>query len=345
MAVRKKQRRGAAVVLWTLAFVAAGHLGLALVIEYARPDLRDAEYGEHVKHLRQRLREAPDRPLVVALGSSRVLNALAADDLAPGRHEARTGKPLVFNMALVGAGPTGELICLRRLLDQGIRPRAVLIEVLPQTLHPVPGDTQVLEPIPEQRRNWRHRDVLPADEQRSWLQEGITPPWFAYRYGMLRRLAPTWLPPEKLAEVLPTTGYGWLPYPYEKVSPEYYAAKLKLVRDLYAPVLDFTAINSRADRLYRAILEECREHGIVVLGLITMPESSDFRRWYKSGTIEVIDNYLARLCQDYGTRYINAREWLPDNHFADGHHLLLPGAHAFTARLWREVVQPWAEQK
>src|SRR4051794_30119361 len=127
MAARRQRRRGAAVVLWSLAFLVAGHLAIAAVFNYLRPDWIDIEYYLRLQNLQACVRAEPDRPLVLVLGSSRVLNGLAADDLPPGAEPGRG--PLVFNLGLPGAGPVSELVCLRRLLADGIRPKAIVVEV------------------------------------------------------------------------------------------------------------------------------------------------------------------------------------------------------------------------
>ena len=121
--------------------------------------------------------------------------------------------------------------------------------------------------------------------------------------------------------------------------------RLKHAQEEYAGALAFTSINPKADEVYRILLELCRQSGIAVLGLIVMPESSDFRRWYGPGAPEVSDRYLTQLAGKYGTHYVNAREWLDDHCFADGHHTVPGGARAFTDRFWREIVEPWAEKR
>jgi hypothetical protein len=340
MAAAKRQRRGAAVVLWTLAFLAAVHVGFALFIALVRPGLRDPEFAGRFLLLRQRVRETPDRPLVLVLGSSRVLCAVTTDALPP----AAGKDPLLFNMGLRGAGPVNELICLRNLLDEGIRPRAVVIEILPRVLFPVPGATHVLDHVPANRRSWRDYDLLAPRERRPCLLGYLTPPWSANRLGILSHWASAWVPMEQQKEFFRTSGDGWLPHRPEGVTPQQHASALDHAYREHGVALNFTTINPRTDEVYRLLFDLCRQHDIAVLGLITMPESSEFRSWYKPQTRELIDRYLTELCQHEGTRYVNAREWLPDSCFGDGHHQLPAGARAFTARLWREVVQPWAAQ-
>src|SRR5438034_376226 len=82
------------------------------------PRLRDPQYGNKLRTLRQRLRRERGRPLIVALGSSRVNMGFRPDVIAS--HAPASGdSPLLFNFGLNAAGPIMELLCLRRLLDEG----------------------------------------------------------------------------------------------------------------------------------------------------------------------------------------------------------------------------------
>ena len=46
------------------------------------------------------------------------------------------------------------------------------------------------------------------------------------------------------------------------------------------------------------------------------------------------------LAREYGVSVVDARAWVPDDGFMDGHHLLPEGATTFTKRLGTEVLQP-----
>ena len=85
---------------------------------------------------------------------------------------------------------------------------------------------------------------------------------------------------------------------------------------------------------------EARREKIAVLGMVLMPESSEFRQLCTPAKRAMVQAYLTGLCRDYHVRLIDAGCWIGDEHFADGHHLLPAGAHLFTERLWREHLQP-----
>ncbi len=58
----------------------------------------------------------------------------AAGRRAHAYRRRKGGRLLTYNFSQVGSGPLGELVCLRRLLDAGIRPNFLAIEVLPPLL-------------------------------------------------------------------------------------------------------------------------------------------------------------------------------------------------------------------
>src|SRR5262249_20750589 len=135
----------------------------------------------------------PGRPLVVALGSSRTQMGFRPAAL-PG-----DGDTLVaFNFGLVGAGPVTQLLCLRRLLDHGVRPDLLLVEVLPALLHQEgPGTERAA--LNRNRLGWRDWRRVGAyfpgsrAEYRRWRRAQLAA-WFTHRTGILSCWAPGLLP-------------------------------------------------------------------------------------------------------------------------------------------------------
>src|SRR5262249_50631116 len=125
-----RARRRGAVLGWGLLGFACLQLGLALLLEHHGPEFRDPEYGLKLRCLRQRLAEHPNRPLLLMLGSSRPAVGFRPGVLPPAGDDPDSD-PLVFNFALISSGPVLELLCLQRLLDDGIRPDFILVECWP----------------------------------------------------------------------------------------------------------------------------------------------------------------------------------------------------------------------
>jgi hypothetical protein len=335
------------VILWALLFLAAGHLALDVVIGRWRPDWGDPQYGRRYVNLRRRMAEAPGRPVVLMLGSSRAGSAFSPEALAAGRGSEHL--PLMYNMAATGSGPFKELLCLRRLLAQGVRPHAVVIEVLPVLLSTEGENLRGKDYVDGPSLRWsdldlfrRYSPALARDRYEQWLECSCSP-WHSYRLNLVARYAPGWMTPARAKDgtfwkqmIGP---FGWVRLP-DRAPPDAYERALRQVHDAYAPHLDFDRIDPVPDRALRELLGLCRREGIRVAAVVTLPESSVFRGWYGPNTRRVVNDYLDRLCQEYGTRFVDASGWLPDEEFQDAHHLLPSGAVAFTARLWDTALEP-----
>jgi hypothetical protein len=319
---------------WGAAFFVAGQLTLVAVVEWRFPEWRDPEQGYKLARLRAFLAEAPGRPSVVVLGSSRAGQGIRPDVLPA---EA----PRVFNYAFNGAGPVRTLVSLHQLLRGGVRPAAVVIEVHPALLHYFEQSVEDVWIWPE-RRAWGDLAVLarfadrPARPYRRWLRAHLTAASH-HRFPLLSCLAPKWLGPDVCeARWRRVDRHGWLGCPKDEVTAEQYRIGLETAARQYGACFHQFQISERVDRALRELLDLCRREGIAVV-LLTMPEGSEFRGWYPPAARVAIDAYLTQLGRDHGVPWIDARTWVADDGFYDGHHLLPGGAAAFTRRFGREL--------
>jgi hypothetical protein len=349
MWIGKMASRGRAAIFWGIACFLFAQVGLTIAIERWRPEWSDPEYGYRYRNLNDRLNKEPNRPLLVVLGSSRIGNGFNADCLPPPSWKGKIS-PLVFNMSLAGGTPLYELLLLKRLLTTGIRPRWIVIEILPPWLNWEDKILASRDPVPPNRLRWSDLEILDryapgtrSHRHREWLKTFIVP-WYSNRYCLISRYAPSWLEPGKTFQVQfwrhNLTPNGWLPFPLPTVSREQYDKGFGVARDCYAPKLMNFRVSEQVDLLLREILEICRQENIGILGLLRMPEGSDFRTLYSSEASRTIDSYLMKLCGDFNIDFIDASTWLTDDCFADGHHLLPKGAERFSLRFWNEVLEP-----
>ncbi len=127
----RAERRGRAAVVWGLLFFVGLQAGFYVASDWW-PSLADGEYGHKLSDLRAQLAAKPkDQPCVVMFGSSMTgwaLDPAAMTNLKPGS----PGGPVVFNFGVNGCGPIVHLLCLRRLLADGVRPDLVLLETEPR---------------------------------------------------------------------------------------------------------------------------------------------------------------------------------------------------------------------
>jgi hypothetical protein len=82
------------------------------------------------------------------------------------------------------------------------------------------------------------------------------------------------------------------------------------------------------------------EHAHLPCALVVMPESSWFRASYAPALNAAVASLLQRLHQERGLPVINARDWVGDDGFFDGHHMLMSGAIAFSERILGEQILP-----
>jgi hypothetical protein len=316
-----------------------------VVVEQWRPELREPEYGNKKQLLARCLRDTPGRPLVLFLGTSRTDNGLCPDAL-PAYRTADGRFPLVFNFGLAGSNPLQELLVLHRLLAAGIRPTWVLVEVLPVTLH-YDRDAEHLAKIA--LLGWQDLDVLrplcrhPRALWRRWCQAQAVP-WYTHRMSLVNWWAPAWLPWYCRQDYLwaEVESSGWMPCPSTLQSRTEFATHVEKARRTYAACFERFHVSPLPDCCLRQLLDDCRREGIRA-ALVVMPETSHFRSWFSPAFRSRINGYLEDLSRSYQVPLFDTRDWLPDEEFADSHHLLTKGAKAFTRRFGEEVLRPFLE--
>ncbi|MCS6852783.1 MAG: hypothetical protein NZ700_16620 [Gemmataceae bacterium] len=312
-----------------------GQLLLALSMETWRPEWRDPELGARLRQLR-RLTQEKGPPAWLVLGSSRVQRAFAPEVLAADQ------EAWGYNFGLTAAGPVREYLALRRLLADGIRPGRLLVEVLPARLRQEPGAAEIdtLAGARLCRSDLRDLEALlgtsPPHLRRAWLEARLLPAWSA-RFSLMNWFAPAWLPWGIRQEGWYEIDLGWMPF-YDPPGPGLSQQhQLEQTRAEYLPALRAFRITADADRALRAVLELGQSAGTAP-ALLLMPESAEFRSWYRAESLREIDAYLTDLEREFGVEVIDCREWMADSDFTDGHHLTRAGARRFGERFAREVL-------
>ncbi len=340
----KRDRRltlsGRATVVWCLlGFAGLQLLGLALTGDCLPADRIDRPYGEKLALLEARRARDPGRPLVLMLGSSRIYNGVRPG-LLSASDSATPGTPLLFNFGLTGQGALQELLCLRRLLARGVRPRLVFVEVVPSLLH----HKTAAENLPVECLTWDDLAVLsryaasPAALYWNW-HLSRTAPWFTFRSSFLSRaercgVLRGW--EQRRAGGVDDLGWGEMLPPCDRAE---YERDLARARADHSRGLQVVGVAPTTDRALRDLLALCRREGIEA-ALLVMPEAKVFQSWYAPAARAAGDAYLRGLSEEKGVALIDARDWVPDDEFRDGHHLLATGARTFTERFGREALSP-----
>ena len=283
---RRLVARARNVLAWVLLEFIALQMGLAFLVGPEWDQLRDPEYDVKLTKLRERLTEFPQRPLILVLGSSRSMNGVNPKVIP--LLSASEQSPMVFNFALAGVGPHQQLVVLRRLLAEGIRPAGVLSEVLPVMLYQAGhfSEDDALKRRHMQAEDLAIRKRLPINGQYPVQPQyfGWFNAWYGSRLRVLRRFAPAWIESEQLQRDFQAdlNQWGWSPLGKGVKTPTaiQYQRAIADARMSYETWLAQWKISPVADRAMRELLTTCqREHMSVALYL--MPEGSPFRAWYR----------------------------------------------------------------
>jgi hypothetical protein len=337
-----------AILLWGVGFFIAAHVGLLVGTQGRWPQLRDPEFGYKLMRLRRHLGGEPNRPVLLVLGSSRtgqgvrpgVLPDLAAPD---GR------KVLVYNFSQVGSGPLAELVTLHRLLDEGVRPTWLAVEVLAPVLCRK-NDSVGNPKLGVSRLTWRDvrllRHYVPEPEAltRHWIESQLAP-WYAHRFSMMNHYAADALPWRlRMDHWKALDDWGWSDLGLDDDDKVNDPTALELARKTYQDDLKHYDIAPMMDRALRDLLALCRRRAIPTV-LYLMPEGRVFQSWYAPAARARIDTYLTRLSRECRVPIVDARNWMEDDYFFDNHHLNRHGATAFTRRFGAEVIPPLLQGK
>jgi hypothetical protein len=335
MRVRRTSR---AVLIWGLVAFVVVQAAVAASADLLAPEVYDPEYAARLSRLQARRAEHPDRPLLVLLGSSRTGQLFRPEQLPPITDDhGRTVLP--FNFSRNGGGPVYSRLAYERLCRRGLKPNWVVIELMP-ALMTARYERFFYTSITAAELGDLARYISGRRAVGFYAKLHILP-GYKNRTGLLRTLAPSWaMPggpedPEATIDVLGGEGKRIRP----SMPNAYRRAEDARVSAGYAAILANFQIDPGADRAMRDLLSACRTNGTKAI-IIRTPESTTFRAAYQPDALARLEAYAVGLERDFGAAVVDARRWLPDDEFEDGHHPLLAGQTRFTDRLCREVIVP-----
>jgi hypothetical protein len=337
----RKIRRGAYVLLWWLPlWYVLGQLALFAWMDeswaYNRTRVEHAKW----RQLHERLAETPDRPLVLMLGSSRSDWAFQAGQLSGQR--GPDGRPLLaYNLAVPTTGPIHEALYLNDLLDEGIRPRLLLVEYVTTHLNQSQRGAISEEhfTVPQWLSAHQVFFMRPyfSNKRRmmfGWLESRLAP-WYGYRLAVHEHLQGrhSWRNPYDQQE-RPMDEWGWRMLYDDPNTPKFRARRWAGAARMYADSLKQFRLGPGPVQAMRDLLARCRREHIPV-ALVRMPVTQEFQQMFPAQGRADLDKLFAELSA--GVHVIDASDWLALEDFDDGHHLQRIGAEKYSRRMVEEV--------
>jgi len=331
-----------ACVFWFAGLFFASLAGWWLLTSVVIRDFWDSQYTMKYQSLKACVEKMPHHPLWLVMGSSRVNNGVCPRVLA-GEME-KENAPVVFNFGFSGADLFRQFICLRRIVEDGIKPDRVGIELVGvQLVNTYTIFTDEAPMVIRARRNelddHRKYSFTPGNINKWWYEPRICP---IFKYGtdipfqslslkfpMLRSLG--------VGKKPPYDEWGWFVMQPEHIPPDVQLQLNAKARDPFKA--SFTGkfeVSALQRGLVERILDFCRLHKIDVF-LLRTPESKYFQEIYTPVANAAIDAYFKELQARHGLQFIDGRQWAGEDEFSDSHHLNAGGAENFTRRLSAEM--------
>jgi hypothetical protein len=338
---RRRKQIARRLLVWVAFWYVLGQLAMFAWIDEKWPLERTRVEREKWKQLHERLAEAPDRPLVLMLGSSRAdwafqagrLNGLPAPD----------GRPLLaYNLAVPTTGPMHEALYLNDLLAEGIRPRLLLVEFVYTHLNKSQRGLLSEEhfTMPQWLSGHQALFLRPYYSQKRrllihWLESRLAP-WYGFRCDMHEYLKGRRALKPLDPQAQPTDAWGWRRLSDDPGGPELRAWRRMGAVTMYGESMRRFRLGAGPVRAMRDTLARCRREQIPV-ALVRLPVTKEFYELIPAEGRKELDNLFAELSN--GVHVIDASGWLPNEDFHDGHHVLKSGADKFTTRMIKEVHQ------
>jgi Protein of unknown function (DUF1574) len=342
-AVRLTNRRSRprSAIIAGMLFVLFANISLGIAAElYTR--IRDPFYGDKLVKLQAKLKNDPNSSIIM-IGSSRTgfaFHGLRIEE----RFRERGENIVAFNFGIPASGPITHCLYLKRLLKDGVKPKLLLLELLPSML--VEGDSGPQEKLFLFGDRLTYRELsevsrygLDASTVRGRWREATLTPWYGLRFQLLARVVQSWIPWQFRCDwSRGTDACGWGTPIRDELTDDERAAGVRQAHAEYAALLSDWKPGGGAVLALRELLQTCRENGVPVK-LVLMPEGTEFRSWYSPAVRERLNLFLKHLCEEYRCGIIDAVTWLDDRMFTDNHHQLRIGAEAFSDKLAEQLAK------
>ena len=318
-------------------------VGFNVAGDLRHPEWWDPPYGLRERLLEEAIRKQPEKPLLLFLGTSRSSDGLCSEKFD------RMPSLLAFNFGCANALPIHLLATLKRLLQRGIRPDYVMVELMPASL----CDSRTPDGLLTASR-LRLNEISfiedhlanPSLYKADWLV-GRIDALSSARFGLMNGMG-KWATDDAArityAQHRPTHPLGWYEMKFEILGTAFQTAQTKVVRDAYRPALTAMTLCEDPKRCMEEVIALCRQENIPV-ALYIMPESGMFRSWYGAQSLALVESFMKDIAERFQIRVFDFRKECEDGDFVDGHHLWAHRAPEVTQKLMDRYVLPWVEEQ
>lgn len=346
---------------WALAMFVVGQIIAGLLLDYVFPLTR---FPSAAKAL-ERAADEP-HPTIVFFGSSRTESAIVASEANRilAAQSGRQPPPRVLNSYIVAGDSLSSEFVFNRLLDRGAKPEWVVMEVSPEMVNDKPP---FMREHAVRQLTWpdlftNFQTIARANAM--WVYaEGRLVPVYSHRRQIVqngKNAIRDWLPAPGPASpvALPGNNMPGRPTtadadPGANLKPAFASPPPGADRDeelLKQSKYGSEEVVRRWLRDYRIggptpaalerILDRCRSEQINVI-LLGIPACSFHRKEITPEVDVEYMGYIHRLIAEFGCRFVDCRDWVPDTMFGDTLHLRSEtGGMLFTDRFTREVLAP-----
>jgi hypothetical protein len=257
---------------------------------------------------------------------------------------AAPGSPRVFNFGQSASTLLKEYLTLRRLLDAGVQPAAVVVEILPATLAiDGPAEEQFATQVTRlSAADLEHLAPFCADVEAlrgRWLAARVNP-WHGQRQVLMNNWLPRWVAWKWRFEFqwtsLDADGFQ----PVVGVAPEARDRAVAHARKEYAGFFAGFAPGASSVRAVRELVAACRARGIPV-AFVVPPVSPAFRASFAPGVYSAGEAHLLALARRLEVPVFPAPRDMAEDEFIDGHHMLRHGAERYSRWLADNHLKPW----
>jgi hypothetical protein len=333
-----RHRRARCAILASLCVFVVVSLTFSVVIDRVKPEWRDPEYGRRLVAARQWQRDQPERPLVLVFGSSRAQMGISPREM----DLCEASSPVVYNFGYRAATPLVSTMLLSRALDDGLRPRAIVIAVSLNELHSEGEAEKRFASFGCRLSSRDMQRISPYVSVSALRQSGATSrwnPWLTYGKRTACEVFGFRDANTDCDSWRKMDANGYVPFPMERMSANDREFLWNQAREQAVQSNDGVFALPARQALHD-VVHRCRASGIAV-AIVWAPESPTYRELYSATGLHAMESHTNWFRTELGVPVFAAANHLSETDFADGYHLTPTGAAKYSQWLTETHLRAW----